>query len=1155
MIKANEITKQYLATTKNGPADLAERIQSLDVTQSYLVKAPAGSGKTELLSQRYLALLSVVNEPEEILAITFTNKSGNEMRSRIINALLKADTQPEPTGSHERLTWQLAKNALEHSNTKGWDVLKNPNRLRIKTIDAFYGSLARRAPMAGLIGGGMQITDDYHSFYLKAARELLGELEQENGWTDSLEVVLNHIDNRFDRAEELLVSMLEKREHWLPIVLSARNTDDLRDKLENTLKLVVLDLISSIKNDLGSIEGSLVGVASFAASNIDPIKSQDLLPLRLIADSGSLPGSESGDIQAWTSLSHLLLTKEGSLRKSPTAAIGFPAPSSTKDKELKTLLTEKKYAFKLLIEELASSDSAMQALQKLRALPPVAYQESEWEVLQHLLMLLPILAAKLLMVFQREGAVDHSEIASAALRVLGESDAPTDLALILDSQMKHILIDEFQDTNNLQMNGLSLITSGWEPDDGRSLFLVGDPCQSLYSFRGSNVGLFLDVAKHGVANVHITPVELSVNFRSQERIVDWVNSTFTQVFPNDQDSNLGAIPYSMSIPHLPAISDKQAVSVVGFIGELFAARDAEGKWLAENIADLRKIDDTQTVAVLVRNRSHLQSTVSSLQAREIPYQAIEIDPLKDRHMIRDLSSLTRSLCHLGDRTAWLALLRSPLCGLELSDLETVAYPHSRSLIWENLNNTQIVCSLPEESQERVNRLVDVMRNSLRWRERKSLSIIVEGAWLALFGPSCIEQEVDLENVKAFFKVLGRFTYTSFDAEAFESALNALYAKPDVRAINPVQVMTLHKSKGLQFDHVFIPGCERQGRGDDTRLLAWDRFTTDDGTELPLLSPSPEIGGCGNALYQFINKQGVHRTDLERDRILYVGCTRAKKHLYLTCSLTTNEIGEAAAPVKRSFMGALWPAIKDQVDYITVYSEVIVDSTIISAETRAPKRLTLSSKRPLLPSGDLLAKYRGRMATNNTSLPDLAWKVDYSAQVGVLFHRILRRVCLDGVNNWGAQTINARKESWRHQLLQHGVPGFLVSNCINRIIDWLSEVLKDSKGNWILDNRHASSECELPISALLEGQLLQCIIDRTFIADGYRWIIDYKTSIPNLGESPALFEARMATEHRSQLEKYRTLMMNMGPEPVKCAIYLAATQTFIELDNIAQKEAA
>jgi len=1155
MIKANDISAEYLASTTQGPADLAERIQSLDVTQSFIVKAPAGSGKTELLSQRYLALLSVVNEPEEILAITFTNKSGNEMRARIINSLLKADTQPEPTSSHERLTWQLARNALDQSNVKGWDVLKNPNRLRIKTIDAFYSSLARRAPLSGLLGGGLQITDEYQSCYIKTARDMLGELEQDNDWTTSLEIVLNHVDNRFDRAEELLVNLLEKREHWLPIVLSARNTTDLRIKLEDTLKLVVLDIITEIKKDLKSYETSLVDLASFAALNLGPTKASNLLSLQLIADNGYLPKDDSDDIHAWKALSHFLLTKEGRLRKSPTAAIGFPAPSNTKDKAQKTLFAEMKDRFKILINSLAADSSAHQSLQKLQTLPPVTYQDAEWEVLQHLLMLLPILAAKLLMVFQQEGVVDYSEIATAGIRVLGESDAPTDLALILDAQMKHILIDEFQDTNNLQMNGLELITAGWEPGDGRTLFLVGDPMQSIYSFRGSNVGLFLDVANRGVGGLNITPIELSVNFRSQENIVQWINTTFAQVFPSKQDSNLGSIRYSESVPHLPALDSDAAVTVVGFTGELSDTRKGEGDWLASKIKDLRNADGTQTIAILVRNRSHLQATIASFNAINIPYQAIEIDPLGNRHIIRDLSSLTRALCHLGDRTAWLALLRSPLCGLDLSDLEIIATTDARSLIWGNLNDKKIVSALDPETQDRVKQLVRVMMHSMQWRERKLLSTVVEGAWLALLGPSCIEQEIDLENVKALFSVLGRFSYTTFNADTFETTLKNLYAKPDVKDSNPVQVMTLHKSKGLQFDHVFIPNCERKSRPDDPRLLAWDRYTTNNSLELALLSPSPEMGGSDNALYQFINKQGLIRTELERDRILYVGCTRAKKYLYLTCNLSIDENGKAKPPVKSSFMGALWPAVQNHIEYLSIDSTLSADDAVCNSKQITAKRLQQLNKFPALPEGMLLANYRGRMATNNTCLPDLAWKVDYSAQVGELFHRILRRVCLDGIKCWTIETINTRKDSWRQQLLQLGVPGFLTQSSINQIIGWLTAALSNSKALWLLDNSHESSQCEISFSAIVGDEIKVCIIDRTFIENGYRWIIDYKTATPHSNESTAIFETRMIHEHSEQLDSYASILLNVGDEPVKCALYLAATQAFVEVEIERQNVAA
>ena len=1147
MIKANQICNDYLAADTEGPADLSQRIQSLDVTESFLVKAPAGSGKTELLSQRYLALLSIVREPEEALAITFTNKAGTEMRARIINALHRADSQPEPEASHDKLTWRLAKNALSHSKAQGWDVLNNPNRLRIKTIDAFYSSLARRSPVSSLVGKGMQVTDDYRLCYVNAAREMLGELESDAAWTTSLEAVLTHVDNRFDRAEDLLISLLEKREHWLPVVLSARDTEDLRDRLEQTLRIIAAEIITEVRGDIEAHTGSIVDLASFAVQHFDLIKCPELLPLKKIAQDGALPGEEASDIRAWGALSAFFLTKGGALRKSSSAAIGFPAPSGVKDKEQKALYTQKKKAFKEFMELLSSDPSALQSLSRLSTLPPTTYEDGEWDILENLLMLLPILAAKLLIVFQRENAVDHSEIASGALRVLGEPAAPTDLALILDAQLKHILIDEFQDTNNLQMSGLELITAGWEVDDGRTLFLVGDAQQSIYGFRGSNVGLFLEVTSKGVGSLPITPVELTVNFRSQKGIVDWVNESFNVVFPKGQNTNLGAIPYSPSVSHLPMLIGETAVKVVGFAGELDDTRYAEGKWLASTIRDIRDNNNSASMAILVRNRSHLESTVSALQEMQIPYQAIEIDPLKDRDAIRDLSSLTRALCHLGDRIAWLALLRSPLCGLELSEIEVLVSSNPNALVWECINDAEAICRLRDDSIIRVHHLSGVLKESMRWRERKQLTTIIEGAWLALYGPSSIEQEMDLENVEAFFHVLKRFSYTAFNIELFESALDGLYAKPNTTGDNLLQVMTLHKSKGLQFDHVFIPGCERQSRANETRLLAWDRFTTRAGKELPLLSSSPEIGGGSNALYAFINKQESMRTELERDRILYVGCTRAIKHLYLTCSLACNDGNDILPPSKSSFMGALWPGVESQVEVIAADEKCSKYAKAFKPTASLAVKLDLRGSLPNLPSENLLSEYRGRMATNNASLPDLAWKVDYSRHVGTLFHRILRRVCLDGAEHWNEPAIDCRKEVWRHQLLQLGVPAHLCPAAINAMVGWLTKTLHDSKGQWLLSNRHAESACELPVSSTMGGELKRYVIDRTFIDNGTRWIIDYKSSSPAKDESAIEFDSRMVREHRGQLSEYRELLSSLGTEPVKCAIYLVSVQSFVEIE--------
>ena len=114
-------------TTTN--SDSEQRALALDPSQSFIVQAPAGSGKTELLTRRFLRLLSIAEKaPEEILAITFTRKAAAEMRARIIKRLQQANTENQPTDLHELESWKLAREALVRDKQLGWHILDNPNR-------------------------------------------------------------------------------------------------------------------------------------------------------------------------------------------------------------------------------------------------------------------------------------------------------------------------------------------------------------------------------------------------------------------------------------------------------------------------------------------------------------------------------------------------------------------------------------------------------------------------------------------------------------------------------------------------------------------------------------------------------------------------------------------------------------------------------------------------------------------------------------------------------------------------------------------------------------------------------------------------------------------------------------------------------------------
>src|SRR5258706_7496882 len=106
-------------------ADSAARERALDTAASFIVQAPAGSGKTELLIQRYLKLLAMVDSPEAIVAITFTRKAAGEMRARVFEALRNAEASISPDTDHENVTQEIARPVFEHDHALPWNLLRN----------------------------------------------------------------------------------------------------------------------------------------------------------------------------------------------------------------------------------------------------------------------------------------------------------------------------------------------------------------------------------------------------------------------------------------------------------------------------------------------------------------------------------------------------------------------------------------------------------------------------------------------------------------------------------------------------------------------------------------------------------------------------------------------------------------------------------------------------------------------------------------------------------------------------------------------------------------------------------------------------------------------------------------------------------------------
>ncbi len=198
---------------------------------------------------------------------------------------------------------------------------------------------------------------------------------------------------------------------------------------------------------------------------------------------------------------------------------------------------------------------------EIRALPAPAYSDAQWARVREVAQVLVLAAAELDQVFREHGAADFPAVSLAALRALGSADAPTDLALRLDYRLQHILVDEFQDTSSAQLELVRLLTAGWQQGDGRSVFCVGDPMQSIYGFRQAEVRAFLELAEDGIGELRFDVQRLQDNFRSAAAAGGLGQcAASARILPRVDDRDRGAIAFRPSEAAVPEPAESPARS-------------------------------------------------------------------------------------------------------------------------------------------------------------------------------------------------------------------------------------------------------------------------------------------------------------------------------------------------------------------------------------------------------------------------------------------------------------------------------------------------------------------------------------------------------------------------------------------------------------------
>ena len=1131
--------------------DAENRLKALEHS-SFIVEAPAGAGKTELLTQRFLKLLPSVKQPEEIIAITFTNKAAAEMRLRILDSLIAAAAQNKPIEPHKQITYLLSLQAIQHADALNWRLIENPSRLRIFTIDSLCAHLARQMPLMSRFGAQPRVTDNADALYLQAAEQTLALLEHKD-YSAIVQAALRYVDNDANQLTNLLITMLAKRDQWLK---QAQNEIDV-EQLQNTLKYLVAHVLQATTHAVPiALQQLLMPIARFAAAHLladNHLVEQPLIdwqtPLQAMPD----------DLALWRALADFLLTDKGEPRKEKGLNVKFGFPPSDQGKVQKLAL----------VEVIAAIDDPA-ALHRVRQLPNINDDTDSWQIIATLSKLLNIAVAQLWLTFQRAGEVDFIEIAQRATHALSDNlGEPTELALKLDYQIQHLLVDEFQDTSPSQVDLLKQLTLGWQTNDARTLFCVGDPMQSIYRFRKANVGLFINAAADGIGDIQLQKLQLYRNNRSFPPIVDWINATFASIFPTQDDDAQGAIGYRHFIATKPA-EISAAVEVHPIIKQADESTETASQREADAIVCIiqgeRSTNPNKKIAVLVRSKKHLAALVTKLRREhtDIKFQAVEIEALQGRQIVQDLLALTHALHHRADRVHWLAILRAPWCGLTLHDLHTLAGTNHHATIWSLMQNEEIVNQL--EGKQRLKHVRAIFAEAFSTQGRMNISRWLRGIWLMLNGTACLWEQADIVDVQAFFSCLDALDRSNqFSPERMATEITKLFATPDNNGEN-LQMMSIHKSKGLEFDCVILPGlgATTGGNNRDKPLVLWEEVTVNEHTEL-LAAPYIPKGARDNMVsaYDYIETLENERDANEAARVLYVAATRAERKLHLVGVANQNAKGDIK-PTKNSYLDLLWDAVSQvfentdstnasfrrksessdisitTLDVDAQWNDDEIGGKIETISNFTPRLIRLQNLQiPSVLQTEKAFENQAIKPQNKPNQPTIL--LNLAADCGTLAHLYMEMIANDGLENWTASRIDASAAAMQFWLKQKGhtkidAENQEVERCVSQTIAALIKTITSLQGAWMLESR-PSRQTELSITTIDENaEAQEHRIDLTFIdADALtknkvRWIIDYKLTAADDTDLQLV-----AQVYKPQLARYASLFAHEN-WPIKTAVF-------------------
>ena len=493
-------------------------------------------------------------------------------------------------------------------------------------------------------------------------------------------------------------------------------------------------------------------------------------------------------------------------------------------------------------------------------------------------------------------SLDFTALEQIALQILSDDSLP-ELFRRLDRRLTHLLVDEFQDTSVNQMHLLCRLLADWQGDRERSLMVVGDPKQSIYGWRQARLELFFESRQAERLPAcpeapTFTTLTLKTNFRSTQSLVEWANEVFGQTIMMDRDES--GVDFKAAVAR-PGADPGSPPHLALFTGP--EARSLEADWLARELLRLcRKLRESgsgpETIGVLLFTRTHLAQYLEACRRIGLNPRVRDGLSLGDSLAVQYLHNLLTALVRPHDNLAWAALLRT-LAGPQPLGLlaEMVLWPGG---FWsEKIKNyASSGDSLPE-----IKKFFQVLTAAEKRVGREPLDVILSdclsrlGSWEKL---AAREGPQGIANAKAYLELLAAAAAPTPEATLAQAVelLAQAYQPPDPLAEDsPLEVLTVHAAKGLEFDHVFLPFLDWQpsktGRKDAPFLMEEVPGT---GTALIALNRA-YLQEEPSVLYQTLSQTAKKNALAEARRLFYVAVTRAKKHLRMSGVINPTAAGD------------------------------------------------------------------------------------------------------------------------------------------------------------------------------------------------------------------------------------------------------------------------